>query len=174
GLREAVGDMRAGLGGLYQTSRPVGLDIVGVVVSGLVRDRPGEAHRNVEGDGAGAIPGFPARDVTFRAVAGEGELTAGIAVLALEDHAANGFREVGAANAVQHNLSDGHLSLGAFRAGFVVNSLGKAIEFRLFVLRRAQVLGREAGKAGNNAAVSFPKRNGVEPQTRVLLKGEGD
>ena len=106
-------------------------------------------------------------------VAGEGELAARVAVLALEDHAADGFREVGVLDPVHDHFGDRHLAFGVFRAGFVVDGLGKAVDFRLLVLGQAQVLGGKVGEARQDPAIPFPERNGFQAQFGRLVEGVG-
>src|SRR3546814_4983641 len=78
-------------------------------------------------DIARAIPGRIRKTPRERAVAGEGELTAGRPLRSLEDDPAHRLGESGMADAVEHDLRDRLFALGVV-ARLVEHRRGEAIE----------------------------------------------
>src|SRR3546814_9765690 len=78
-------------------------------------------------DIARAIPGRIRKTPRERAVAGEGELTAGRPLRSLEDDPAHRLGESGMADAVEHDLRDRLFALGVV-ARLVEHRSGEAIE----------------------------------------------
>src|SRR5579859_47842 len=78
-------------------------------------------------DDPGAVPGVTLKRARHRAVTCKTELAA-LRCCALEHHPADRLGKGGVVHPVHHHLSHGGLAAGGFAAGFIVNSLGEAIE----------------------------------------------
>lgn len=124
--REAIEFVRADDRRRRQRVGPGRRDIIRMIVRREPRDGRSDAGENAAREHFGFTPFALIQPRFHRTVAGEGKLTAGLALRPLEHDFANRIGVNGAGDAVEDDIGDSELSDAAFAARLVINRLREA------------------------------------------------